>query len=396
MLPLYELESLAKTEYKREFEEYKIEQKIAKASREKNERQLAKLPDSNITGKRAYAKLLLDEEEAPPPIRHRYVVNDATVEKLGELLSENPNGLLHYRDELSGFLCMLDKPGNDMARAFILECWAGKLSHSYDRIIRGTIDIENALLSVLGGIQPGPLMSYMRTAPDDGLMQRFQLLVWPETPGKWRNVDRYPDTAAKKKAYGIFKRLNKLVLDVIGANRDGEKAPYLRFTDEAQACFNAWREEFEPLLRSDELPTVLEKHLSKYRSLVPTLALLTHLADDGQGPVTLPALKKALAWAEYLESHAWRIYAPAYSADGICARALAKHMLRDRDFSKRFTQREIYRKHWKSLIDTENVLRAVELLTDLDWLQTELEKTGGRTKVWYTINPRISEVSHEI
>ena len=25
---------------------------------------------------------------------------------------------------------------------------------------------------------------------DDGLIQRFQLLVWPDTPTKWRNVDR--------------------------------------------------------------------------------------------------------------------------------------------------------------------------------------------------------------
>jgi putative DNA primase/helicase len=29
----------------------------------------------------------------PPPVERRYLVNDTTVEKLGELLNHNPNGL---------------------------------------------------------------------------------------------------------------------------------------------------------------------------------------------------------------------------------------------------------------------------------------------------------------
>src|SRR6266852_4021845 len=40
----------------------------------------------------------------PPPVERRYLVNDTTVEKLGEPLNQNPNGLLLFRDELSGFL----------------------------------------------------------------------------------------------------------------------------------------------------------------------------------------------------------------------------------------------------------------------------------------------------
>ena len=35
------------------------------------------------------------------PAEKRYLVNDTTVEKLGELLNHNPNGLLLFRDELS-------------------------------------------------------------------------------------------------------------------------------------------------------------------------------------------------------------------------------------------------------------------------------------------------------
>ena len=52
-------------------------------------------------------------------------------------------------------------------------------------------------LNAFGGIQPGPLSSYVYQAVQDeqgadGLLQRFQLTVWPDPPKSWRNVDRYP------------------------------------------------------------------------------------------------------------------------------------------------------------------------------------------------------------
>jgi len=67
---------------------------------------------------------------------------------------------------------------------------------------------------VLGGIQPGPLERYLRAVfggrGDDGLLQRFQLAVWPDGAGPWRNVDRWPDAAARARAVEIFQRLNTL------------------------------------------------------------------------------------------------------------------------------------------------------------------------------------------
>lgn len=47
-------------------------------------------------------------ECARPPARRRYLLNDATIEKLGEILRDNPNGVLLFRDELVGFLRSLD------------------------------------------------------------------------------------------------------------------------------------------------------------------------------------------------------------------------------------------------------------------------------------------------
>jgi len=49
-------------------------------------------------------------------------------------------------------------------------------------------------MSVLGTIQPGPLGTYLGEAlrggtGNDGLMQRFQLAVWPDDPGRWLRAE---------------------------------------------------------------------------------------------------------------------------------------------------------------------------------------------------------------
>jgi putative DNA primase/helicase len=110
---------------------------------------------------------------------------------------------------LTGFLHSLEREGREGSRAFYLEAWNGDGRFTYDRIGRGTIDIEAACVSILGGIQPGPLTGYMLQLAkglggDDGLMQRFQLLVWPDVTSEWVNVDREPDISARRRIGEIF------------------------------------------------------------------------------------------------------------------------------------------------------------------------------------------------
>src|SRR5690606_28093902 len=50
----------------------------------------------------AEAEAACFDDEAPT--EPRIVANDATVEKLGELLNANPRGLVQFRDELAGWL----------------------------------------------------------------------------------------------------------------------------------------------------------------------------------------------------------------------------------------------------------------------------------------------------
>jgi putative DNA primase/helicase len=256
-----------------------------------------------------------DAKPPKPPTERRYKTSDPTVEKLAELLKDNPRGILVQRDELTGWLRSLDRQGREVDRAFYLEAWNGTNSYSVDRIGRGTLHVPALCVSILGGIQPGPLSSYVHEASRggvgaDGLLQRFQLLVWPDPPrGKWRNVDRYPDADAKNCAYAVYQALDVLSPQEAGATaEEREDISTVRFSSDAQGVFDAWREELEAKLRDgDESTPALTSHLAKYRSLMPALALVFHLiaVADGMGrevSVGVEAATRAAAWCEYLET----------------------------------------------------------------------------------------------
>jgi putative DNA primase/helicase len=135
-----------------------------------------------------------DDAPAQPNLK-RLVVNDATFEAMHLTMNENPAGILVIRDELTGWWSQLDRSGREGERAFCLQAWNGDTSHTIDRIGRGTIHVPACCMSMLGGIQPARLRSYLVDAlkdgaSNDGLIQRFQLMVWPDTDPKWKYVDR--------------------------------------------------------------------------------------------------------------------------------------------------------------------------------------------------------------
>ena len=246
---------------------------------------------------------------------------------------------------------------------------------------------------MLGGIQPGPLGQYLRSAlsggaGDDGLLQRFQLTVWPDVSKSWRNVDRWPDSEAKQTAWETYARLSNLDVTDIGAKMsDEEKIPWLRFAPDAQEEFDQWRADVEPECRSNEYHPAFEAHLSKYRSLVPSIALLVHLADNGRGQVSSVSIKTAIGWSQYLKAHAKRLYAPALDPALTAAHELDRHILRN-DIGPSFSERDVYLKGWR-LLDKERTSLALDYLEALDRVSRRTLETGGRPRIIWTVHPAL-------
>jgi hypothetical protein len=128
-------------------------------------------------------------------------------------------------------------------------------------------------------------------------------------------------------------------------------------------------------LQGEDEPVVLE-HLGKYRSLMPSLALIFHLIDsaDGSaaaGPVSLKTAELAAAWCDYLESHARRIYGLVANATVQSAAKLAKN-IREGKLTDGFTIRDIYRKDWHLLTDRNAVQNACDELVAQGWLREQV------------------------
>jgi hypothetical protein len=385
--PLNRLDAQAREDNERAAKAFAIE---AEAHKLAKEAAATKVRAALKEGKHGVSAML-DLPEPEEPKGRRYVVNDCTHEALGAIMADNPNGVLAFRDELVSLLKTLDREDNAAARGFFLTAWNGTGGYTFDRIIRGRTHIEAACLSLLGSTQPGRIAEYIRRASggagDDGLIQRFGLLVWPDQPPEWRNVDRYPDSAARAAAFETFARLDALDPDAIGCERDTfEPLPFLRFDNAAQVLFEEWRADLETRLRSNELSPALESHLAKYRKLVPGLALIGQISEGG-GQIGEAALLRALAFAEYLETHALRAYGAASEAETASAKAILARIKRG-ELSDGFTARDIYRNAWAHLSDREQVQAGLDLLADFDWLKLRTVPTSGRPRATYAINPK--------
>lgn len=357
--------------------------------------------DGDPEGERKNLEELFEAKRNAVAVERRYVTSDATIEKIGELLNENPRGILMKRDELTGWLRMLDRAGREGEREFFLEAWNGVGSYPVDRIGRGTLHVRSLTLSIFGTIQPGKLRTYIADAVqkgsgDDGLLQRFQLLVWPDVKEDFENVDRWPRKEARDKVFDIFKSLDRLKPKELAASEDDSEIPAMRFTPEAQEMFDEWRTALEKRLRSPALETTpaYESHVAKYRSLMPSLALIFHLVDAVTDPeiaekktgVSLGAARLAAGWVDFLDAHARRVYAVELDPEKRPAWALSAKIkagvVRDGD-----AIRDLYRSQWSELRTPKSVEAGLKRLAELGHVRIVERDTGGRPERVVRLHP---------
>jgi putative DNA primase/helicase len=344
---------------------------------------------------KAYIEQMQEIENAAPTLK-TYSVQDATIEALTKVLERNPRGFLIERDELIGWLRALEKQGHEQDRAFYLEAFNGTAKNQQiERVGRGTVIVPSCTISILGTIQPAPFAQLIRAASAggggaDGFIARFQMLVYPDPLPKYKHVDQWPDADAKNRAFAIFEKLDALTPESAGAQCDDDEAPFLRFDVEAQGIFDGWLIALEN--RLPMLGVLIEQHLAKYRSLMPSLALLFHLiaVADGTakaGAVGAEAAAMAADWCDFLEAHARRIYAMAVDGATDGAELIAS---RFGQLPNPFTLRDVHQKGWAGLSNRGDVDNALARLEERGWIRADDEPTGesgGRPTTSYSKHP---------
>gem|GEM_PF-1966749 len=347
-------------------------------------------------------------QDLKPPAMRRYKTNDGSIEKIGEILRDNPAGLLVLRDELVGLLASWERAGHEEDRAFYLEAWNGMNSHDVDRIGRGSIRVPNLCLSLFGGIQPDKLIGYLEEATNalanDGMLQRFQVLVYPDHR-RWEWRDRRPRHDARERVFKMFDALGNLNPEYLGASPADEhvKIPCFRFDQDAQAVFIEWSRELNQERIPAEPSMLLAQHVGKYEKLFAALSLIFHLVDcttaGARGPVSRDCALRAAAWCDYLEAHARRCYGLLQDGGLRAAQALSEK-IEAGEITTGFTARDVLRNQWRYLTAAESVDAAIEWLEDEGWLiglPTGGNGPGsGRKTYRYTVNPKVKREGRNV
>jgi hypothetical protein len=339
------------------------------------------------------AELRAQDEQAAGLRLRRLVVTDTTTEKLAMLVENGKRRcrpMIVWCDELAGLLSSFERDGREGDRAFYLTGWSVQ-NHTVDRVARGSHFLPDLAISIFGAMTPGPFERYVREAATggdgaDGFLQRLQLLVYPDQPKEWRLVDRSPNRTAEARALALMERLFE-----IDDDDEHGKPRALRFAPDAQEAFDRWIEALERRLRDPQsgLSEARAGHLSKYRSLMPAIALVCHLAS-GPGsedqPVSLAATERAMAWCRYLDAHAERVYSMA--SDGAWLDEEIVRRIQTGKIKGAVRVRDI-RRGFPRTVKTEDVECSCEVLAEQGWLVLEEVKPKvGRPSLVAHINPK--------
>ena len=401
MAMLDRLQAEAGKQYELEKKDFEFKNEVYQAAKKSLRSELDKAVKGNFDEQKV-GKLrhdFMDMEEALEPVRRLFKTNETSVQSMTVLQKENLRGILVFRDELVGLLTRWDREDMQDERAYFLEGWNGNGSYTDKKIGRGLVEAKNICISVLGGIQPDKLNRYIAqtlNGNNDGLLQRFQLAVYPDEPKNWQLIDTYPNTAEKNRVFAIMQTLADMDFVQYGATKgENDEKPHFHFNEEAQHIFNDWLTRLQlEKLPQEENPFMCE-HLGKFRSLMPSLSLIFHLIDiaDGTatGSVSAKAANLAVLWCQYLEAHARRIYSMSTAPEREAALILAKHIKKG-DLPNPFTAKNVYDKTWQLLRNKEEVEAACRVLEEENWLLMERQPKNsqrGRPLIIYHINPKI-------
>lgn len=121
------------------------------------------------------------DEKAKIP-RKCLLLNDSTLEAYQKRLSDNPDGITVYNDELLSFFGNLTryKP-NSSDEKFYLTCFGNSESFTIARVGE-TTTIPHPIVRIIGGVQPEVLQPYFAGSMmlSDGMLPRFLWYTVPE------------------------------------------------------------------------------------------------------------------------------------------------------------------------------------------------------------------------
>ena len=390
--PILEFQFKASEDFDKLLKDYELDLKFY----EKDSHKILK----ESATKEDYKRNIADCPQPAKPIKRRFETNDITASKLIQFLSENPIGMMLFRDELTGWLKSLEADYDKSSRPFFLELWTGAINYEMARVDGREIQLKSGTLSIIGGVQPSKLQRYVTEAysfdNSDGFLQRF-LFAYPDV---WKRTGK-PTKAeydAMLKGYAKANEVLKQVVErdfkgkVIGAN--GDKFHIVKFDSEAQEVVDKWQDEIEDEAESLQIEDeAFSSFLYKLPKSCFAIALVFHCIEtiskgSFSDEITIETALKAIAYTEVLISHARRVFALGENQIYSLAQVLIGKIKKG-ELAPGFKARDVMRKQWSGLRLKETVQDVLKLLADYNYLR-ELQTSGeGRPTTLYFVHPSL-------
>lgn len=242
-------------------------------------------------------------------------------------------------------------------------------------------------MSIFGGIQPSKLKRFLNEArlgyQDDGMLQRFQGIVYPNKNTK-KLEDRPASAFLVNRITELFSKLDDSPVDIL-----------LSFDDSAQQIFDEWRHEIAE--NAQLLGHPYDAHLVKSYEFVASIAVYLYLAENNGrlspgNQISSKQILSAIKLGSYFFSHTRRMYGLVYK-DNLPARSLSEKLAKlvgsttakNEYFDPKmklffFTRSQIRSKDWADLTTQEERQEAIKILIHLG----HISKTHSNR---YYINP---------
>jgi hypothetical protein len=247
--------------------------------------------------------------------RRALITSDSTIDKLSELLADNPRGILYCVDEFDSWLGQHEAFGRESGarnRGEWMRLYDGG-PHQVDRVKRGSFYLPNWSASVLTATTPAALLRLSSKLSADGLFQRFLVIAVEPMVERDRTVPHVAVESARR-AY------NDRIRAIYAHSADFVERPIVRLSGDASAMYEAEERRLRLLIESAE--TINEgfaAHVAKHVGMLARVALTFHGAsDDLGGPgecrhpcalnISTETMSLAIRFMRRAYQHAFAIY----------------------------------------------------------------------------------------
>jgi hypothetical protein len=324
-------------------------------------------------------------DKPPRPVQRRAYCSDVTIEKLAQLLEENPKGLLVARDELSGWLGSFQKykaknAGSDLPNWLELFA-AGCVTVDRKTGERTHVSVEHAAASVTGGIQPKVLGRILAGDYFECGLAARMLLAWPP-----RRVKVWSDAEVSEGTTQVYEKLLR-DLHALTMRQASESrfVPHRRKL--SPAAKQVWVNFFSEFAREQaEAEGDMAAALSKLEGYAARFSLVhhivTHLGLDTHDDrdISPASVEAGVTLAKWFAQETRRVYAALKESDAERNARRLIEWLRSRP-EQATTARDLRRSSPGKYPGPEDAEEALDALAEMGlgvWENNPSTELGGR------------------